>query len=225
MQSKKYIGVTMLFREIHKRGITGCLKSYVVSKQFFKEETKKIIKQEEENCFQFLGFEDFFMVSGEIKEFAVLGKSYLNELRTIKQSKSLVKKKYAYHINNSKIKFPWILISIVYFYEDKQNSDSLTISCLLSVKAEQVKNMENFIEKVKSSGFKKKVVSQLVDEMNYNYLSYVGIEDITYIESSNNIKKAAFQVLYSNFKSEKALKEALPAKAFLNRKRKFIFNF
>lgn len=218
MHSKKYIGITLLFINSNDKQMTAYLKSYVVSKKEYLTDIQKISKREKINYgLKFIGIEDFFQISGKINEFAILGKSYLNEHNTISKAKSLLKKSNFNKLKNSEKKFNWFLFSLVYLYEDKIKNDTLAITCLTLVNR---KNKKHEIQlKFNSRGFKRKIVSEKNDKLSSKNLKFIGIENI-FCTKENFINGYAYQTFSKKIQNKDELKHILPAKTLLNQKRK-----
>jgi hypothetical protein len=210
------VGITLLYAKKEGKIIEGQLKSYVVNAINWKQlqnALKDIVqKQTKDAEIEYLGLYDVFYVSGSFKENNILGKSCIDDLNTKRKSKSLVKKRKDYSCLELKSlkPFKWLLVSLVYFYENRQQKDFCTVTCLTPIKSNDLSKVIKKVREVSvKKSFKKKIFRPLIDQMDSKNLSFVGIEDI-YVVRENPEKSEAFQTLYSDYKNINALKKMLP---------------
>jgi hypothetical protein len=222
MMTKKVCGITLLFAYMQSSYdlIEAQLKSYVISfidwdnlNYIAKELASKVCENALENeSIQYLGIEDVFYVSGCFKQFEILGKSYITECNTINKAQKLLLDEKNYSFNKSGLSSTsmWYLVCLLYFYHDKNINDKLTISCNTPVYSESIKTIKELIlETANKEDFIKKIVTKSLDEMDYNNLKYIGVENIYSIEE-DPVNNGAFQISYKDFNNIHEIKNILP---------------
>jgi len=214
MKNKKNIGITLLFYSKRKNNYTAILKSYVVKIKDWVDlqfEIKKIVLINK--TLNYVGIEDIFHVSGLFGEKEVLGKSYIDEITKIKDAKKFLlnKKQYSCNFQENKQRKKWFLISLIYFYHDKNTKDKLSISCLTPIFADNLKNAKVKVETFcKTEAFMKKIVLYELDKMYFINLKYIGIEDISYVEE-NAEKGGAYECNFKTYRKIEKIKDLLPS--------------
>jgi len=90
------LGITLLFKENKTQTVSGVLKSMVMEldmKDFDFEVEKSAAEISNFYDYQFVGVNDIFVVTGNVVEGEILGKTNYWELDTLKKSKSLISDK------------------------------------------------------------------------------------------------------------------------------------
>jgi hypothetical protein len=223
MYSKKYLGVTLLFARKNSNNVEARLNSYVVRRKNVSRVIDGLKEKERKlHNLTYLGAEDFFNVSGKPTEYSILGKSFLEDINTISQCKKLAKPALTYSITKTRTIYKWVLISAIYFYEDKSKGDTVGISCLILIKTTRyLNNRMEVRSKLNSHTVKRKIISKQIDKMDSHNLSFIGLENVSYVQS-NTLNNSPFQTFYRGFKGLKPIKSMLPKQSFLNTKKKAV---
>lgn len=206
------IGVTILFALKSNRTYTGYLKSYVLNVSNWSSLMRSIkeICRKEINL-TYVGIEDVFYVSGPFSESNTLGKSNLFEVNTIKGAKELLldKTNYSYHFTKPKrTDKTWLKVSLVYFYHNTKLNDKRAMVCMIPVNARNLSEIKMKLAKfIKTEKFLKKAFPGL-DILDYKYLKYIGIEDISEI-LTNPKRNEAFEVFYKEKLTMKTLNKLI----------------
>jgi hypothetical protein len=176
----KNAGLTLLFAEKANKGWIGYLNSYVVKAnnwdELFDEVlmiAKKEIFRKDNNLMLFLGIADVFYVSGSLKQFAILGKTYYDEYTQKVESKKLVAKKIQPFSRG------WQICELVYFYNDDKSRDFFALTCLTLVKANTIKELKEKLKGVVNlTSFKHQIVTKKLDKLNSDLLEFIGIKKV-----------------------------------------------
>lgn len=229
MMKNRVCGITLLFASEQDSSslVEAQLKSYVVqladwkslnciAKDIANDVCKKAFANEN---IKYLGIEDIFYVSGIFNQFEILGKSFIPECNTIKKAQELLIEEELYACNKFELSSSskWYLVSLLYFYHDKDIKDKLTISCSTPIYSKSIKDIKELVLKTANKeAFVNKIVTESLDEMNFRYLKYIGIENIHLITENPN-DNGAFQVLYKDFNNIQEIKNILPKESDLKK--------
>lgn len=199
------IGVTLLFKKNNTKVVSGILKSIVVTS------TKTDLKNEIDNRaneiakfynYKFIGINDIFLVSGQITQGEILGRTTNYDLDTLSKAKSIISTEFSFDDSSKSKQFN---CSLVYFCKNFDN-DKFAISIItvlnssVSSVIEDANNIANdipFIEKIKANSIEK-----------IESIEYLGIEDIGEVE----VEIGVFQSFYAEFNDEKSLKAEIISK-------------
>ena len=222
---RKYCGVTLLFFQKKDSKYVAFLKSYVLKANNLDElerqvksllEKNKIASYENVNNFinetlYYVGIEDIFTVSGAFEEFAMLGKSYLDDHNTLEKTRELLLNSSNYDcMGGEPNRYNWFLVSLIFLYEDKKDNDCLAISCLTAVKGiDYIEIIRKITKKAVTKSFKRRILYKTLDRMNYEFLTYVGVENISDIIEDTEYN-GAFDIVYRDFYSLKELLAFIP---------------
>lgn len=186
------IGATLIFKEDNAESVSGILKSLVMTStknDLINDVNKWASEISQFYGYEFIGINDFFFVSGEIKQGQMLGRTTYYNLNTINKSKSLVPDEFSFDSSSESKNFN---CSLVYFCKNL-NKEKFTISVITllnSTASLVVDAADNIANKI---SFKEIIKTTSID--NIDSLNYIGINDI----GETDLKFGVFQSLYSEF--------------------------
>lgn len=214
-----YLGITLIFKENDKQLISGILKSSVVNVEIdnCKNEATKFGNMIADFYdYTFLGINDVFSVSGEVKKGEVLGRTTYYELDTITKAKRIVNNSVFDELNFDD-EFKKFKCSLVFFCQNTLNEKyTITVNSILENKNKALKNNLKTLGENKS--FQNKVIRMAKDDLRN--LEYIGVESIN--ETDLNFK--VFETFYSEFDNITQLTEEQISDKELNIKLKDIFS-
>lgn len=201
------VGVTLLFKEKESNNVKGVLKSTVIdsdASDLHKLANNKGLEIASHYNYEYLGINDLFTVSGEVKNGEVLGRATFYDLNDIEKSKSLISNNnFAYNPETASKSFN---CSLVYFCQNI-NKESYTISILSILESVTINEVYTMAKSLAiNNDFINKIKSNSIDDLHE--LEFIGIEDICDIKLDFNV----FQTFYSDFETISALKKELLSK-------------
>ena len=201
MRKNESIGITLLFAEKIDEQITGMLNSYVISAnswQDLKKNSLILITKEifsKDRIIVFVNISDVFYVSGKVKPFSLLGKTYYDELNKMSSATELI-------LNNVEIHTKGLyLCELIFFYKDDVNKDYSTILCFSLLRITDKDSFSEEISKsVNNNKFKSQILTAKLDRLDYQNLVYVGIKSMSYY-GKKFFYNSPFQTLSRDFKN------------------------
>jgi len=187
-----YIGVTLVFVDKEDKLISGILKSSVVEveRSTIERDIRKLgVEIATYYKYNFLGINDVFVVSGNVIEGEVLGRTTYYEIESNKKAQEL-KINFSNKISDDILKM--FNCSLIFFCKtENKEKFAITILSILKTKESdiEIKAKEIF----DSSIFKNKVKNISVDHLIQ--LDYIGIAGFEKIDLKYNV----FETLYSEF--------------------------
>jgi len=208
------VGITLLYSILEKGRNIGVLKSYVIDcldKYSVIQEAEKKAKQQVDlrhPNYKFLGIEDVFTVTGEVREGELMGRTTLYDIDSVEVAKKMVMndsdfaKKSEYSSNN-------FCGSLIYFYEGDKEKYAFTIYAItIGAINEVVKNLKDIAT---SGQFIKKIIDTSVESMEITKVSFLGIENINAI-TEDVTKGGSYLVHYNDeVENEEELLSMLPS--------------
>lgn len=213
------LGVTLIFKEKHEELVSGVLKSSVINAEIenCKNEANKQGKMIADFYnYTFLGINDVFLVSGEVKHGEVLGRTSYYELDTITKAKKNVNNS-VYDGLNFDDEFKNFKCSLVFFCQNITNEKyAITV---ISILENQNKYFKNNLETLgNSKSFQNKIIRMAKDDLRN--LEFIGVESIEETDLNFNV----FETLYSEFDSINQLTDEQISENDLKTKLKDIFS-
>ena len=209
------VGITLLY-VLEQEELCGALKSYVVTCSDINSLKSAVANKVNEQSkyyptHKFLGLEDVFVVSGEVAEGELLGRTTFYELKREVEATKLLKDKNTYSSNFQTVAVGGdsFNVSLLYFNNNKiDENDSFAFSVITVLRAPDFFETEvKAIKIANSNEFLEKIINNSVYPLLRENISFLGIEDIAIVEE--NIERGgAYFVLYNkNIRSQNELKE------------------
>ena len=198
------IGTTLLFKQNIKNKVKGFLKSIIIEETKKNELLEKVENRGQEIAsfyeYEYLGINDLFSVTGDLKPHVILGRSTFYYLDNIEKAKTLLKKEKILLDKDDELKA--FNCSLVFFCKNIYG-ENYTISVLSMIQsyykyayadAEKLGLKSDFQNQIKSNSIKD------IDE-----LKFIGVEDICYIDLKFNV----FQTFEADFSNDKEFAKEL----------------
>ncbi|MEM6738431.1 MAG: hypothetical protein AAF620_20430 [Bacteroidota bacterium] len=213
------VGITLLYSVLEESNLIGILKSYVIdcqNKYSIISEAQKKAEQQIDLLYpnyKFLGVEDVFTVTGEVKEGELMGRSTLYDIDSIEEARKMVVNDTVFAIKAKNV-INHYCGSLVYFYEGDEEKYAFTINAITKGEIKEV--VENLKGLAASDKTINKIVKSSVESLDINKINFLGIEDINVI-TEDIAQGGSFLVLYNEeVQNEKELLSILPSKEELS---------
>ena len=148
--------------------------------------------------YNYLGINDLFSVSGEVKQGEVLGRSTFYDLKSEADAIELVStNEYSFDLNTLSNDFN---CSFVYLCTN-ENNEYFTITIITVISSSSEKVIDDAKSLGKNVDFQEKIIINSLEKIET--IKFIGIEDICDINLDINI----FQTFYSEFDNFESLKK------------------
>jgi hypothetical protein len=220
--------VTLAFTIKEDKSLVGILKSYIFKSNTADEmlaNTFKTAKEYEEmHGANYVGIVDV-VVSAPLKEGEILGWESYEHIHSLSSAKKdLIPKGKATSRNLSLETISHFGVSLVYFYNDKENKDNnFAFSTLIIVKCSELKEA---IERAGLIAIDKKFINKIIKysqgQLKFDNIQFVGLRDFFSLDKFE-IKKGNLQSFYKQISSLKEIKDLTLDKPDVNKLLKTLF--
>ncbi|WP_343616579.1 hypothetical protein [Flavobacterium sp.] len=211
-----YIGLTLIFKEKDNQTISGILKSLVFETRIenFRVKANKLGNKIAKHFhYTFLGINDVFIVSGELRQGEVIGRTTYYDIQDEKNAKKLIRKLDITAFNKH------LKCSLIYYCKNL-DGEKFTIT-ILTILENALENVELTLYKLANNEFFKNKIIKISND-NLAIIDFIGIESVEIIENED-LKFNVFETLYSDFENLELLTNEIISETELNIELKDIF--